>query len=58
MPDGKLTWMRFLGVKDTFADLPRYPQIGDSYGVLQGGQHALWVWRILPGHAAPAWVDP
>jgi hypothetical protein len=58
MPAGKLTWVRFLGVKDTFADLPRNPQIGDSYGVLEGGQRALWVWHILPGHSAPAWVDP
>jgi hypothetical protein len=58
MPDGALTWMRFWGVKDTFADLPLSPQPGDSYGVMEGGQHALWVWYTLPGHAAPAWVDP
>jgi hypothetical protein len=58
MPVGKLTWVRFLGVKDTFADLPRNPQIGDSYGVLEGGQRALWVWHTLPGHTTLAWVDP
>jgi hypothetical protein len=58
MPDGKLTLVRFLGVKNTFADLPRNAQIGDSYGVLEGGQRALWVWHILPGHAQAAWVDP
>jgi hypothetical protein len=58
MPDGKLTWVRFLGVKDTFADLPRNAQIGDSYGVQEGGQRALWVWHTLPGHATSAWVDP
>jgi hypothetical protein len=58
MPDGALTGIQFWGVKDTFADLPRSPQPGDSYGVLEGGQHALWVWYALPGHAAPAWVDP
>jgi hypothetical protein len=57
MPDGRLTWMRFLGVKDTFADLPRDPQIGDAWGIVEGGRHALWVWHILPGHSRPAWVD-
>jgi hypothetical protein len=30
MPDGALTWVRFLGTKDTFADLPRDPQMGDA----------------------------
>jgi hypothetical protein len=58
MPDGKLTMIRFLGIKNTFADLPKNPQLGDSYGVLEGGQGALWVWYTLPGHVAPAWVDP
>lgn len=58
MPDGKLTWVRFLGVKDTFADLPATPQIGDAWGVWEGGQHALWVWHTLPGYTQPAWVDP
>jgi hypothetical protein len=58
MPDGSLTWVRFWGVKDAFADLPSSPQTGDAWGVLEGGQHALWVWHILPGHTTPAWVDP
>jgi hypothetical protein len=58
MPDGALTWVRFWGVKDTFADLPRSPQLGDSYGVLEGGQHALWIWSIPRGFTRAAWVDP
>jgi hypothetical protein len=58
MPDGALTWVRFLGIKDTFSDLPGDPQMGDAWGVKEGGQQALWVWYTLPGHVAPAWVDP
>jgi hypothetical protein len=58
MPDGELTWARFLGVKDTFSDLPTTPQMGDAWGVREGGQQALWVWHVLPGHVRAAWVDP
>ena len=58
MPDVKLTWVRFLGVKDTFADLPRDAQLGDSYGVLEDQTRSLWVWYMLPGFSHAAWVDP
>jgi hypothetical protein len=36
--DGALTWVRFLGIKDTFSDLPGDPQMGDAWGVKEGGQ--------------------
>jgi hypothetical protein len=58
MPDGVLTWMRFLGIKDTFADLPKNPQLGDAWGVQEGGQHALWVWSVPVGFTRPVWQDP
>ena len=58
MPDVKLTWVRFLGVKDTFADLPRNPQMGDSWGVKEDQTRSLLVWHQLPNHSRPAWVDP
>lgn len=58
MPDGQLTWVRFWGVANTFADLPSNPQIGDAFGVREGGQHALWVWHQLPNHVRAEWVDP
>ena len=49
MPNGKLTWVRFLGVKDTFADLPRNAQIGDSYGVLLIMRRSLR-WMVRPSN--------
>jgi hypothetical protein len=58
MPDGALTSIRIWGVKDRFAELPSNPELGDAWGVLEGGQHALWVWHQLPGHVTPGWVDP
>ena len=57
MPDGALTPMRFLGIKDSFTDLPRDPQLGDGWQVLEGGGQT-WIWHTLPGHVASAWVDP
>ena len=58
MPDGRLTWVRFWGIRQTFADLPSDPRIGDAWGVKEDQTSSLWVWHMLPGHAAAAWVDP
>jgi hypothetical protein len=57
MPDG-MTWIRFWGVKDTFADLLQNPQIGDAWGVVEGGQNALWVWTVPADFTHPVWQDP
>jgi hypothetical protein len=57
MPDGELTPIRFMGAKYSFTDLPRDPQIGDAWEVLEGGGQT-WVWYVPRGFTHAAWVDP
>ncbi len=47
--------VRFLGIKDTFADLPGNPQMGDAWGVKEDQTNCLWVWHQLLNYSRPAW---
>jgi hypothetical protein len=58
MPDGQLTTVRFCGTVNTFADLPKNPQLGDSYSVLEDVGRNSWVWYQPLGFSHAAWVDP
>jgi hypothetical protein len=47
-------------LNDLKSKLAREPshRWGDAWGVREGGQQALWVWHVLPGHVRAAWVAP